>query len=73
VFTVEYDNLRIDDYLKADILLLCFNINSPDTLGSIAKKWAPEARCYCPEGIILFEHITVINSYFFNSADYFGW
>ncbi|VDH96125.1 Hypothetical predicted protein [Mytilus galloprovincialis] len=27
---------------------MCFSIGSPDSLESIAEKWTPEVKCFCP-------------------------
>ncbi|XP_071167461.1 ras-like GTP-binding protein RHO [Mytilus edulis] len=35
-------------YQEIDVILLCFSIGSPDSLESIAEKWTPEVKRFCP-------------------------
>ncbi|XP_063286847.1 rho-related GTP-binding protein RhoA-D-like isoform X1 [Pelobates fuscus] len=44
----DYDNLRCLTYPDADVILMCFSIDSPDSLANIPVKWAPEVEQYCP-------------------------
>ena len=39
-----YDRVRPLAYLCADVFLLCFSINSPDSFINIPEKWAPEVK-----------------------------
>ena len=44
----EYDRVRPLSYPDTDVILMCFSINSPDSLKNIPKKWTPEAKQFCP-------------------------
>ena len=44
----EYDRVRPLSYPDTDVILMCFSINSPDSLKNIPKKWTPEVKQYCP-------------------------
>ncbi|XP_048087486.1 uncharacterized protein LOC125286436 [Alosa alosa] len=43
-----YDRLRSLAYPDTDVVLLCFSIDSRDSLKSISDKWAPEIKHFCP-------------------------
>ena len=34
--------------LDTDVILMCFSIDSPDSLENIPEKWTPEVRHFCP-------------------------
>ncbi|KAG5886506.1 hypothetical protein JTB14_014689 [Gonioctena quinquepunctata] len=44
----DYDRLRPLSYPDTDVLLICFSIDSPESLENIPEKWAPEVRYFCP-------------------------
>ena len=44
----EYDRVRPLSYPDTDVILMCFSINSPDSLKNIPKKWMPEVKQFCP-------------------------
>jgi len=44
----DYDRLRPVTYQDTDVILMCFSIDSPDSLKNISKKWTPEVRHFCP-------------------------
>lgn len=44
----EYDYLRPRQYPDTDVILMCFSIDSPDSLENIAEKWTPEVKHFCP-------------------------
>ncbi|KAH7708116.1 transforming protein RhoA [Aphelenchoides avenae] len=44
----DYDRIRPLSYPDVDVVMICFSIGSPDSLGNIPEKWAPEARHFCP-------------------------
>ncbi|CAL4092015.1 unnamed protein product, partial [Meganyctiphanes norvegica] len=44
----EYDRLRPLSYPNTDVILLCFSIDSPESLEHIIEKWAPEVKLHCP-------------------------
>ena len=31
-----------------DVILMCFSIDSPDSLENIPEKWNPEVKHFCP-------------------------
>ena len=44
----EYDQLRVLMYSDADVVIICFSIDAPDSLANVTDKWAPEVQHYCP-------------------------
>jgi len=44
----EYDQLRILMYPDADVIIICYSIDSPDSLMNVVEKWAPEVKHFCP-------------------------
>lgn len=44
----DYDRLRPLSYPDTDIFLLCFAVDSLDSLENVTEKWLPEIRHYCP-------------------------
>ncbi|CAH8449268.1 unnamed protein product [Schistosoma turkestanicum] len=44
----DYDRLRPLSYPETDVVLLCYSIDSPDSLENISEKWAPEIKHFCP-------------------------
>ena len=44
----DYDRLRPLSYPDTDVILMCFSIDSPDSLDNIPEKWTPEVRHFCP-------------------------
>ncbi|KAM4828477.1 transforming protein RhoA-like isoform 1-T1 [Thomomys bottae] len=44
----DYDLLRPLSYPVTDFILMCFTIDSPDSLGNIPEKWTPEVKHFCP-------------------------
>ena len=44
----EYDRLRPLSYTDADVILMCFSTDSPDSLENVPEKWTPEVRHFCP-------------------------
>lgn len=45
----DYDRLRPLSYPDTDVILMCFSIDSPDSLENIAEKWTPEVKHFCPK------------------------
>lgn len=39
----DYDRLRPLSYPDTDVILMCFSVDSPDSLENIPEKWTPEA------------------------------
>ena len=44
----DYDRLRPLSYPDTDVILMCYSIDSPDSLENIPEKWTPEVRHFCP-------------------------
>ncbi|XP_023559256.1 transforming protein RhoA-like isoform X1 [Octodon degus] len=44
----DYDRLRPLSYPDTNVILMCFFIDSPDSLKNIPEKWTPEVKCFCP-------------------------
>ena len=40
----DYDRLRPLSYPDTDVILMCFSIDSPDSLENIPEKWTPEVK-----------------------------
>ncbi|OAQ59064.1 small GTPase-binding protein [Pochonia chlamydosporia 170] len=43
----DYDRLRPLSYPGTHVVLVCFAIDSPDSLENVKQKWAPEVSGYC--------------------------
>nr|ABD65424.1 Rho3 [Suberites domuncula] len=44
----EYERLRPLSYPYTNVVLMCFSIDSPDSLENIPEKWTPEVQHFCP-------------------------
>lgn len=44
----DYDRLRPLSYPDTDVILMCFSVDSPDSLENIPEKWTPEVKLFCP-------------------------
>ena len=44
----DYDRLRPLSYPNTDVILICFSIDSPDSLENVPEKWMPELKHFCP-------------------------
>lgn len=42
----DYDRLRPLSYPDTDVILMCFSIDSPDSLENIPEKWTPEVSAF---------------------------
>ena len=63
----DYDRLRPLSYPDTDVILMCFSIDSPDSLDNIPEKWTPEVKHFCPNvPIILVGNKKVRTSNFWN-------
>jgi len=45
----DYDRLRPLSYPDTHVILLCFSIDSPDSLENIPDRWTPELKHFCPK------------------------
>jgi small GTP-binding protein len=45
---VDHDRSRPSSYPGAHVVLICFSIDSPDSLDNIHDKWLPEISHFCP-------------------------
>lgn len=43
----DYDRLRPLSYPDSNVILICFAINSPDTLDNVQEKWISEVLHFC--------------------------
>ncbi len=43
-----YDRLRPLSYPQADVIVMCFSIDSPNSLENVAEMWVPEMSHFCP-------------------------
>ena len=63
----DYDRLRPLSYPDTDVILMCFSIDSPDSLENIPEKWTPEVKHFCPNVPIILvgnKKVKSINSQF---------
>ena len=44
----DYDRLRPLSYPNTDVVIICFSIDSPNSLKWVPEKWVPEIRHFCP-------------------------
>ncbi|KAM4823006.1 LOW QUALITY PROTEIN: rho-related GTP-binding protein RhoC-like [Urocitellus parryii] len=49
----DYECLRPLSYLDTDVILMCFSIDSHDSLENIPEKWTPEVKHFCPNAPII--------------------
>eukprot|EP00475_Leptophrys_vorax_P028672 TRINITY_DN4164_c0_g1_i1.p1 TRINITY_DN4164_c0_g1~~TRINITY_DN4164_c0_g1_i1.p1 ORF type:complete len:222 (-),score=56.18 TRINITY_DN4164_c0_g1_i1:98-763(-) len=49
----DYDRLRPLSYKKANIVMVCYSIDSADSVKHVREKWAVEARTYAPTADIV--------------------
>lgn len=45
----DYDRLRPLSYPDTDVILMCFSVDSPDSLENIPEKWTPEVSSWSVE------------------------
>lgn len=57
----DYDRLRPLSYPDTDVILMCFSVDSPDSLENIPEKWTPEVK--------FINHQTKID-FIFNNYDF---
>ncbi|KAG4304133.1 hypothetical protein PORY_002497 [Pneumocystis oryctolagi] len=44
----DYDRLRPLSYPDSHVILICFAVDSPDSLDNVQEKWVPEVLHFCP-------------------------
>eukprot|EP00054_Salpingoeca_dolichothecata_P012290 m.68177 g.68177 ORF g.68177 m.68177 type:complete len:193 (-) comp19872_c0_seq2:22-600(-) len=44
----DYDRLRPLSYPDTDVLLICYSVDSHDSMENAEEKWLPEVRHFCP-------------------------
>lgn len=49
----EFDRLRTLSYADTHAVILCFSVDSRDSLENIPNRWLSEVHQYCPEAKIL--------------------
>ncbi|XP_029345484.1 ras-like GTP-binding protein Rho1 [Acyrthosiphon pisum] len=45
----DYDRLRPLSYGAADVVIICYSIDTPKSLINVIDKWVPEVRYFCKE------------------------
>lgn len=45
----DYNTLRPLSYPDADVFLVCYSVERPESIKNIREKWIPEIRRFCPE------------------------
>ncbi|KAG3268192.1 RHOC-like [Ictidomys tridecemlineatus] len=49
----DYECLHPLSYLDTDVILMCFSIDSPNSLENIPEKWTPPMKHFCPNAPII--------------------
>uniref|UniRef100_A0AC35GN55 Rho GTPase n=1 Tax=Panagrolaimus sp. PS1159 TaxID=55785 RepID=A0AC35GN55_9BILA len=49
----DFNQLRPLSYPDADVFIVCYSVERPDSVKRIREKWIPEIRHYCPTAPIL--------------------
>lgn len=49
----EYDKIRPLSYREADVVIICFSLESQISLDNVRTKWFPEVKQHCPKAFIL--------------------
>ena len=44
----DYDRLRPLSYPDTNVVLICFSVDSPDSLENVPERWVPEVKHFCP-------------------------
>ena len=44
----DYDRLRPLSYPDSSVILICFSVDSPDSLDNVQEKWISEVLHFCP-------------------------
>jgi len=45
----DYDRLRPLSYPDSHVILICFAIDTPDSVENVQEKWYPESQHFCPD------------------------
>ena len=49
----DHDRMRHFCYRDTDVIILCFSIDSPNSLENILERWMPEVKDFCPNSPII--------------------
>ncbi|KAJ2747145.1 RHO4 protein [Coemansia sp. BCRC 34301] len=49
----DFDRLRIMSYPEADVVVVCFSVDMPESLDNVLTKWLPEVRDHVPRAKIV--------------------
>ncbi|KAH7693155.1 rho-related GTP-binding protein RhoC-like protein, partial [Aphelenchoides avenae] len=49
----DFSSLRPLSYPDADVFIVCYSVDQPDSLKHITEKWVPEIKHFCPQTPIL--------------------
>jgi small GTP-binding protein len=63
----DYERLRPLSYPDSNVIVMCYSIDSQDSLSNISDKWNPELRYYCPKAPIILVGNIFINNMFSNN------
>ena len=44
----DYDTFRPLSYPNTDVVVICYSVDSPDTLANVKQKWIIEVKHHCP-------------------------
>ncbi|CAG8582207.1 16937_t:CDS:1, partial [Acaulospora colombiana] len=44
----DHERLRLLSYTNADIFLVCYSVDNPDSLKDVKERWFPEINRHCP-------------------------
>ena len=58
---LQFDHrLRPLSYPDTHVILLCFSIDSPDSLENIPDRWTPELKHFCPKVILSYHPFLIV-------------
>ena len=46
-----FDYFRLPSYENSDAILICFSMDSPNSLENVPHRWLPEIKKYLPNGM----------------------
>jgi small GTP-binding protein len=49
----EFDAIRPFSYPNTDVFLVCFSVNSKESLSNVKAKWSVELKQHCPKAKII--------------------